>query len=252
MTQPPLPHTPLRPSLSAPGQILVSVLLLLGAALVSQACLMIRGAVEPGSGSPAEVERLLQCHAAACLAVIYATWRLQTWFGPGTGVPWTGQRGVRALPTVVGSYVALLVVWVPFTWFVYLPALTAMGFEAPVQDHLAYFTAVDHGPAFWVVVATVCVLGPVAEEIVFRGFLQTALGRLLPRLVSIAITAALFGLIHGPLLALPLAIVGVWFCWLRERDTGLIAPVCGHVLHNTVITTTVILWPELFELAYGK
>jgi membrane protease YdiL (CAAX protease family) len=93
----------------------------------------------------------------------------------------------------------------------------------------------------WLVVLTLAVaLGPgVAEEMFFRGFMQTRLAQAFRPAAAIAITAACFGLMHFDLVHTPVAAaLGVFMGWAAER-TGTIVPVMvAHVVNNMVAVLT--------------
>jgi membrane protease YdiL (CAAX protease family) len=90
-------------------------------------------------------------------------------------------------------------------------------------------------------------LGPLAEELIFRGYLFWAIGSLLARLkvhsgAAIAvIVAVLFALAHaskseitGPQL-LAIFGTGTLYGWLRLNSGSTVSPVIAHILFNAVI-----------------
>ncbi len=83
-----------------------------------------------------------------------------------------------------------------------------------------------------VVIAGIC--GPFSEEIVFRGFFQGWLGQRLRPLIASLITAAVFGLLHGLDVAIPIALIGLMLSWLRVRYQSLWPPILLHALTNTL------------------
>jgi membrane protease YdiL (CAAX protease family) len=84
----------------------------------------------------------------------------------------------------------------------------------------------------WIAVG--CVIAPIVEEVLFRGWLQTALidagwgpG------VSILITSILFGAFHPDIFGATAS--GVIFGLLRHKTGGLAAPMIAHAVHNAVV-----------------
>lgn len=74
----------------------------------------------------------------------------------------------------------------------------------------------------------VCGLGPLAEELLYRGALFDALGRTAPWA-----TAVLFALAHGPnAFFLPLFFVGLWLGFLAQRQDTLLPAVALHAAFN--------------------
>ncbi len=77
------------------------------------------------------------------------------------------------------------------------------------------------------------VLAPIAEEILFRGILYTALLQYQGRTLAVIVNSILFGLIHSNLLTLvPLIVMAVFLTLLYERTRNLIAPIAAHALFN--------------------
>jgi len=89
------------------------------------------------------------------------------------------------------------------------------------------------GPALVIAMGIACVLGPLCEEIVFRGLFQPVLTRRLGVAGGIAATSFAFALLHGAVAFLPIFALSLWLGAVRER-TGRIAACWGvHTLHNT-------------------
>lgn len=91
------------------------------------------------------------------------------------------------------------------------------------------------------------VLAPIAEEVAWRGVIQTALVNALGTAAGIAITAALFVAKHvvvdlgaPPLRLASLAFLAIAFGVLRHRH-GTASSTVAHVLANTTATATIVL-----------
>ncbi|MBU4290605.1 MAG: SEL1-like repeat protein [Verrucomicrobia bacterium] len=83
----------------------------------------------------------------------------------------------------------------------------------------------------------VAILAPVAEEIVFRGFIQDTLQKHLSPAVTILITAFLFSVVHMQVeYVVPLGIMGLILGWTRYRSGSLLVPVLMHILNNIYFT----------------
>jgi membrane protease YdiL (CAAX protease family) len=158
-------------------------------------------------------------------------------FGRGRWLP--GRAGYRLAATVAAGW--LLVAVVP-------PARPLLRDErvAALDGRAAAYQAlirIPMGTVLW-------------EEIAFRGVLQAALRRVMPKTTAIAVTSCLFGVWHirptlqglranglagtrGRAVAGVTAGVagtiagGVLFSWLRERSGSLAAPILLHVATNS-------------------
>ena len=80
-------------------------------------------------------------------------------------------------------------------------------------------------------------LGPLLEEIVFRGFLQPLLVQNLHVTGGIAVTSFIFVLLHGTSSVLALFALSVVLGWVHLRTRRLIAVWSVHALHNALTLT---------------
>ncbi len=86
------------------------------------------------------------------------------------------------------------------------------------------------------VVVLMVTLGPISEEIFYRGFLYNSLRVRLPRSVAASAQALLFAVIHqcGIKYSLVLFVVGLFLVGIYEWRKTLLTPIFVHMLHNTV------------------
>jgi uncharacterized protein len=81
--------------------------------------------------------------------------------------------------------------------------------------------------------AAVAVIAPLVEELLFRGYLQTALAHRLPPLAAVALSALAFALVHMQLYALPaLWILGCAFGYLYYKTGSLRFNIVLHMINN--------------------
>jgi CAAX protease family protein len=140
---------------------------------------------------------------------------------------WNPSR-IPAWQAVVGGGVLSLVVGLLGS------LLRTPSIESPFDRFL-------HSPGWIILFAVFAIaLGPLFEELIFRGFLQPLLTRDLGRVLGILITAAAFGALHGPeysgtwqYIAL-VSLAGVCFGWARNYGRSLIPAVYMHASFNAV------------------
>jgi membrane protease YdiL (CAAX protease family) len=91
-----------------------------------------------------------------------------------------------------------------------------------------------------------CVVAPIGEEFLFRGYIFTALRNWRGPWTSAVITGLLFGLVHvgsAPLLDLvPLAVLGSALCVLYRRTGSLYPCIAVHSLNNSVAFGSLANW----------
>lgn len=142
-------------------------------------------------------------------------------------------------------------------WLVFLPVLAlakacnqamlkALGHAPAVQDHLQSFLSEGGAQSLWAW-AGMGVILPICEEILFRGALYGGLRRLLSPTAAAVISGLLFGVIHDPVVMLPVAALGVLLAWVYERSGSLMAPCVLHVTQNLSTLALASLSPDLIS-----
>lgn len=188
------------------------------------------------------IEASMAAWVIACAGVAaFARWQ-------PPGLP---LRPLRLLPTL-GVYAALALPW--WGLFVaYVRTLAATGAPAAAQPQLRYLADADFGrPVTWLFVLGTVVAAPVAEELVFRGFLLPALRPRLGAKGAVAATALAFGLVHPLPLALPAALLGAGFGWLAMRSGSLLPAILAHAVHNGATIALAIAWPATLDYLYPR
>lgn len=93
------------------------------------------------------------------------------------------------------------------------------------------------GPELFAAVVVIGVLAGTAEEVFFRGYMQTRLRERWPASLAVIVTSVAFGLLHlewiHALMALALAL---WLGFITERAGSALPAVSAHVINNIVFT----------------
>ena len=110
------------------------------------------------------------------------------------------------------------------------------------------FTGLNFGYEYVLAFITLVIIAPVAEEILFRGYLLGKLVKIVPIWVAILSTSLLFGFIHGAWnLALDTFALSVILSLLRIRTGSLWTPILIHMTKNAIafyilfINTSILL-----------
>lgn len=104
----------------------------------------------------------------------------------------------------------------------------------PQHDIIAE-VAHQHWFNYVAVFLVVAVIGPIVEEVLFRGFLYRLLRKRLPIWAAVLISAAVFSVGHGiPVLIPVLFYLGVVFALVVERTRSLYCSIILHVVQNSV------------------
>jgi membrane protease YdiL (CAAX protease family) len=172
--------------------------------------------------------------AMAGLSLLTARWvarrrRGRAAAGAILGIAWV-PAPVVLLAGVVGLAVGwlpgLLADWIQREWpWLTLGSVDLVGqmlTDGPIASRVA-------------MVATVALLGPLAEELMFRGVLFDAIERAGGPIVAVLGTTVLFGLVHmDPSQGIPLLVTGAWFGTIRAVTGSVWPAVACHVANNAL------------------
>lgn len=139
-------------------------------------------------------------------------------------MPWHGYV-VFAIGTVALGYTSGIVI-------------ELLGFgDHGVLEEFEKAIASLHGPVL-IIAALVIGLSPgFGEELLFRGYIQTRLRRRWPRLLALAVTSVLFGIIHFDFVQSTFAVfLGLWLGEVTDRTGSIWPAVVGHAVNNAAAT----------------
>jgi membrane protease YdiL (CAAX protease family) len=116
-------------------------------------------------------------------------------------------------------------------------AITGQPLDPLAHDTLREMVRTDDRAAFTAMAFLVVICTPVIEEVMYRGLLQDAFGRVIHRpWASIIITSIIFAAMHGGIASIhAIAVLFVFSLvlgWSYERTGRLTAPIVMHVLFN--------------------
>jgi membrane protease YdiL (CAAX protease family) len=160
------------------------------------------------------------------------------WVASWVARPWPAQFGLR-LPRVPLWRAALAVI-VGYGLFIVLSAIwTAVVNQSASEKYLVKDVGAHSGTIGVLASCLVlCVIAPFCEEFLFRGFIFGALRNWREPVVGALITGLLFGAIHvgsAPVVDLvPLALLGVLLCGLRQLTGSIYPGIALHSLNNAV------------------
>jgi membrane protease YdiL (CAAX protease family) len=160
--------------------------------------------------------------------LVAALWAFprQPWGSPFTFSP--GKIGPRLILLSLAGLVGIQVFEQFYEW------LAKLFTGKPLPDQVVVLLFGEGGKnVTWLLLVAVVVMGPLAEEILFRGLLFGALRKRFSAYWTVIITAALFAFVHLQLaFFLPLFAFGLLLGWLRQRSGNLALPCLLHCINN--------------------
>lgn len=142
----------------------------------------------------------------------------------------------------IKSYIALA----PFMFLIILIVYIISSFlkYPPESPHpLLEILFKEERRALWIYfILLSCLIGPVVEEIFFRGFIYPVLKEKLGSFKGVILSSLLFAGLHMTWIGFtPILILGILLAYLYEKNGTLIPSITVHVIHNTSIVILFIL-----------
>lgn len=112
-------------------------------------------------------------------------------------------------------------------------------FSEQMQESFQQNQAMLPSENTWINLLAIAFVGPIAEEVFFRGLVYTRLKAGMPVIVAAIISSALFGIVHGGLIWFVTAfLAGLALVWVFETTKSLYASIAVHIANNTVAQLT--------------
>ena len=124
--------------------------------------------------------------------------------------------------------------------------LNILGYKPEPQPVFEMFMEEKRGVFLAFFAIFVSILGPIIEEIFFRGFMYNAVKKHIGVIGAAFISASVFSLLHTNIVGFfPIMILGLLLVYLYERTGSLVASMAVHILHNAIIVGFVFFIKEL-------
>lgn len=205
-----------------------------------------------GLMQPGAIERLETLRETVYFATMHATILALAGLAAGLGAGWDARRAAETLalaapPEGTRAYAAavLITIAAATAWFGALWAVAPEVIAGEAGDYQARLK----GEAGWLLLLVLGVLAPLAEEVLFRGLLfsalaQSKLGVAGAALLTTGIWTALH-IDHSALGKAQVAALGLLMCWLLVRTGSLRVPIFCHILFNCGVSLALLLTPPL-------
>jgi len=154
---------------------------------------------------------------------------------------WTLPGGFRDVGRVAGCYAALQPLFFG-SLLITQGIAVCVGTKPVPQKIVLEFMSERSLSVTLAILALACVVAPIWEETLFRGFLQPALRRLVGQRGAILLTALVFTCAHWSLsVSLPIFVLGLMLGYLYEKTQSTIASALLHSVHNTMTSCFLLL-----------
>jgi len=100
--------------------------------------------------------------------------------------------------------------------------------------------------AGWLGIICIALLGPILEELLFRGAITKKLLEKYSPKKAIILSALIFGIIHiNPIQVISATLIGLLLAWIYYKTASLIPCILIHVINNSFSVYTSIKYPDL-------
>ncbi|MBL7084500.1 MAG: CPBP family intramembrane metalloprotease [Candidatus Omnitrophica bacterium] len=159
------------------------------------------------------------------------------------------KHAVRNIFLAVLSYIAFL----PILAFLLLLLVMFAGMFDYQPSRQVLFNLFLQQKSVWFLIyltIMVVILGPIVEEIFFRGFAYNAIKKKWGRRSAMALTAVVFAGLHGSLIGfLPIMGLGLLLAYVYEKTGSLISSITIHILHNSLMVSLLFMVRYVLRLA---
>jgi membrane protease YdiL (CAAX protease family) len=159
----------------------------------------------------------------------------------------------RSIPASVGTGLRGYVTAFPWIFLaLFLVAETALrlGWRPPVEPIQELVFIEQRPEVLGLTVVLACVVGPLAEELFFRGLVYPVVRRKLSPVMAMVVSGAAFAALHTNLVGfLPILLLGCLLAYLYERTGSLVAPLSVHILHNTLLMSLALTVKQVVALS---
>lgn len=178
------------------------------------------------------------------------------------GLPWLIKRrrttkedvGLQRLPSWLDMLWAPAggVVYIILTAIVTALAVVALPFVDYSQTQETGFSGISGQMEYILAFITLVIVAPIAEEVLFRGYLFGKLRKHAPLWITILITSLLFALVHFQWnVALDVFALSIVLCLLRVVSGSLWPSILLHMLKNGVAFYFLFINPSLLSTLGG-
>ena len=154
----------------------------------------------------------------------------------------------RNLMLGAAGYLATLPLFM-IVLFILLGIASLFSYEPPPHPLVEVFVEEDKRNPFLIGYSLflACLLGPIVEEIFFRGFCYPAFKKVWGAKFAMLASAGLFAWIHQSTFAFwPIFILGMILVYLYEKRGSLIPSITLHIMHNSIFITYFFTMKRVF------
>lgn len=186
-------------------------------------------------------------------AIIYVLCLVITIF-----VPWKiandkttrDELGLRGLPTwtdILLAPIGFIVFMLVAVFLVSLMTVLLPGINWNQEQNIGFNSLISNGD-FLLAFVSLVIIAPVAEEVIFRGWLYGKLRAKIPAIPAMIVVSLLFGIVHGQWnVGVTVFVMSIAMCTLREITGTIWGGILIHMLKNGIAFYMLFVNPAMIQ-----
>ena len=158
-----------------------------------------------------------------------------------------GLQGASLLTNLKAACVGLIAA-LPLVYFIHSLCLVLLGAHAEAQPLIQFLAQNPSSEDRLLLIGTALVIAPVAEELIFRGYIFGVLCRYVGKWWALLVSAMVFAAIHAHIPSIAgLFALAITLTLVYEGTGSLWAPILMHSLFNAITVVFTLAWPDLVK-----
>lgn len=148
----------------------------------------------------------------------------------------------RDLRIAIGGYLTIIPV-LAIIMIIVLIGLRVFNYEPPETKAFEILYGAKGPKLLFVLTVLVTIIGPVAEELFFRGFAYPVFRKKIGVRNAILLVSVVFAMLHMNIVSFfPILALGILLAYLYEKTGSMIPSITVHVIHNSAVIFFVYLY----------
>ena len=158
------------------------------------------------------------------------------------GLGLTFKNIKRDMRIAIGGYLTIIPVLAIIMIIVFI-GLKVSSYEPPETKAFEILYKAKGPKILFVLTALVTIIGPIAEELFFRGFAYPVFRKRIGVRNAILLISAVFAMLHMNIVSFfPILALGILLAYLYEKTGSIIPSITVHIIHNSAVIFFVYLY----------
>lgn len=159
-----------------------------------------------------------------------------------SGLGITFKNIIRNMRIAIGGYFTIIPVLAIIMILVFI-GVRIFNYEPPETKALEILYQAKGTKLLFILTALVTIIGPIAEELFFRGFAYPVFRKKIGVRNAILVVSLIFAMLHMNIVSFfPILVLGILLAYLYEKTGSIIPSIAVHIIHNSGVIFFVFLY----------